>query len=135
MDAALVINGVVDTIARDIAKLSDMLPVTGGTWVKATSDAVFAGFLYDGSKFTAPSLPDPPAAPAVIYKADIFRRATEDEAEAMTAALSQASARLQGIFAGAQMLSTDDPDFPMIRAGIIAAVGETRADQLLAPSI
>lgn len=67
-------------------------------------------------------------------KADIYRRCTDEEAEALHAALLSAPIRLQGIFSGATMINTGDDYYPALRAGIVAALGETRADEVLAPS-
>lgn len=80
-----------------------------------------------------PPPPVEPPPPTKLFKATIWRRATDAEAEAMRFALSQAPVRLQEIFAAAQYLDTTDDDFPALRAGIAAALGEPRADELLAP--
>lgn len=79
----------------------------------------------------------PPTPPVVYYdisKADIWRRVTDGEAIALQTALAATSVRLQGIFAGATMLNTGDPDYATLRAGIVAALGEPRAAVVLAPS-
>lgn len=75
-----------------------------------------------------------PAVPSIIFKADIWRRCTDDEAATLDAALEQAPARLRRIFDGAQYLDTTDPDYPAIRDAVIAALGQTRAAVVLAPS-
>lgn len=91
------------------------------------------GWTYKGGKFTAP---DPVPAPTngFTYKADIWRRCTDDEFVMLKAALDAAPPRQRQIFADATRLVHDDPDFVTLRAGVVAAVGEERADQLLADS-
>ena len=48
MDGILIINGVADTVARDIHEIE------GGEWVEAPSGTVFAGYRYEGGEFIAP---------------------------------------------------------------------------------
>lgn len=86
---------------------------------------------WDGSKWT---LTDIPPAPYQISKADIWRRASEEEAEILQAILATASVRLQGIFNGATYVSTDDDLYPTLWAGMAEALGNDRAADLLAPS-
>lgn len=70
-----------------------------------------------------------------IAKADVWRRLNDEEAEAVDAALQAAPLRLRRIFEAAQYLDTTDADYPALRAGIVAALGESRADEVLtAPS-
>lgn len=78
--------------------------------------------------------PPSSAPPTYTYKADIWRRCTDDEFVKLKAALDQAPPRMRQIFADATRLVHDDPDFAQLRGGIVAAVGEARADELLAPS-
>lgn len=81
-------------------------------------------------------LSDPPPPPVLtkVAKADLWRRLTEPEAETLDAALQAAPLRLRRIFEAAQYLDTADEDYPALRAGIVAALGETRADEVLAPT-
>lgn len=72
--------------------------------------------------------------PYQIAKADLWRRATEKEAEAMDAALSDAPARLRRAYDAAQYIASDDPWFPELQAGITAAIGAKRAAVILARS-
>jgi len=78
------------------------------------------------------ALSEPPPPPRTIYKADIFRRATEAEAETITEILGQQSVRLQQIWANALYISTNDDFYPMIETAFGAAFGAARASQLLA---
>lgn len=69
-----------------------------------------------------------------IAKADIWRRATEAEADAMDAALNAAPARLRRAYDAAQYIDSGDEWFDELQAGIAAAVGGKRAAELLAPT-
>lgn len=55
MDAALVINGVVDTVCRN-AVAEGMPFQEGGEWINAPPGFVFAGFVYSGGSFSAPEI-------------------------------------------------------------------------------
>ena len=78
--------------------------------------------------------PPPPPPPLTIFKADIWRRATDEEAEAMDAMLAAQPVRLRNIFRDAQTLSSDDELYPTLLAGLTQIVGAERAAELLAPS-
>lgn len=69
-----------------------------------------------------------------IAKADIWRRATDAEADAMDAALNAAPVRLRRTYSAAQYIDSGDEWFPELEAGIAAAVGPERAAELLAPA-
>ncbi|MCO5092679.1 hypothetical protein [Bosea sp. (in: a-proteobacteria)] len=77
-----------------------------------------------------------PPVPALtrIAKADLWRRLTDEEAELLDTALAAAPLRLRRIFEAAQYLDTGDPDHPALRAGIVGALGEQRADEVMAPT-
>lgn len=78
---------------------------------------------------------DPPEIPsAITYKADIWRRATDGEAETIVAVLGQQSIRKQRLFNDATVLNHADPEFAELKAGFVQAFGPARADELLAPS-
>lgn len=78
----------------------------------------------------------PPSAPTFtrIPKAEVWRRLTDEEAEAVDAALQAAPLRLRRVFEAAQFLDTADADYPALRAGVEAALGSTRANEVLAPT-
>lgn len=103
----------------------------GGIAVQSLPDAPQEAWRISGDILTTVDLP---GEPYNISKADIYRRCTDAEAEALLAALMAAPIRLQGIFSGATMINTGDDYFPALRAGIVAALGETRADEVLVPS-
>jgi hypothetical protein len=95
---------------------------------------VTEGYTYDGSSFAAPT-PEPEAPKlARTYKADIWRRSTDEEAEALDSALTEAPVRLRRLWDDSQLLMHEAEEFPYLRASVIAVVGEDRADALLAPS-
>lgn len=100
------------------------------------SDTASPGDAYDPATgaFTRPPAPPAPPAPYRIAKADIWRRATDAEAEAMDAALSAAPVRLRRAYDAAQFIASDDIWFAELEAGIAAAVGPARVAELLARS-
>lgn len=82
---------------------------------------------------SAPPSPETPPSPTRLYKATLWRRLTDDEATTLDAALSAAPTRLRRIFDAAQFLDSADADFPALRAGVVAALGEQRASEVLTP--
>lgn len=74
------------------------------------------------------------AANGITYKADIWRRCTEAEADVLDAALDQSPSRLRRLFDDAQYVDPSDPDYPTIRGAVVSALGEARAAVVLAPS-
>ena len=81
--------------------------------------------------------PLPPRPDAVLHrlpKADFWRRVTETEAEAIVFALASAPLRLRMIFEAAPHLDTREADYPALRKKIVAAIGEERAQLVLAPT-
>lgn len=86
---------------------------------------------WDGTKWT---LTDIPPAPYRIAKADIWRRASEEEVDILNTLLSTSEIRMQRIYDGATYVSSDDDLFPMLEAALISAIGQARTDAILAPS-
>ncbi len=82
----------------------------------------------------AEPVPGPVAAPVRTSKADIYRRATEGEANQLADLLMNAPARMAGIFAGSQYLDHADADFADLLAVMTMTFGADRAVELLAPS-
>lgn len=85
-----------------------------------------------------PFEPDPEPGPEPIrlkrlHKAELWRRLTDAEAESLDAMLAASPVRLRRIFESASYIDQDDADFPTLRAGIVSALGEVRANQILTP--
>lgn len=76
----------------------------------------------------------PRVAPIITSKADLFRRATDAEAEMIDSALKAGSVRERLIFENAQYLDHADPLFETMRMALSGMFGADRADELLAPS-
>lgn len=115
-------------------KLPDGRQFPSSYWRTASSQQLSAL----GFRIYTPPEPEPvePTEPKfyTVNKTDLWKRCTEDEAEILQAALAQASAKMQGVFNGATVLHSNDEFFPMLQAGISDAVGEERANEILAPS-
>lgn len=79
----------------------------------------------------AQPIPAPPV-PTKLYKATVWRRATDAEAAVIDAQLSAAPPRLRRLWDDSQLLDTTYPEFLALRAGFVAAFGESRAAELLA---
>jgi hypothetical protein len=70
----------------------------------------------------------------VIAKADLWRRCTDAEAVSIDAILTNPQVtplRLRRVFEAAAHINTRDPDYPALKAGITAAVGAARANEIL----
>lgn len=103
-------------------------------WVEVADDTAEMDGYIDGAvvKFIPPTF-DP--APAKTYKADIWRRATDVEAATIDAQIEAQPIKIRNLFRDAQHLNHADPYFQALKAGFVAAFGEARADELLAPSV
>lgn len=77
---------------------------------------------------------EPVPVPAITYKADIWRRCTDDEANLLDQALQVAPVRLRKLFEHALHVSHDDAQFAMLQQAITATLGAERAAVILAPS-
>ena len=73
-----------------------------------------------------------PDTPYRLFKSTFIRRMTESEAEVMEGALAEAPAKLRLMFNSVEYFVSDDPLFDELRGAVIAALGETRAEELLA---
>lgn len=78
--------------------------------------------------------PAPPAAAAITYKADIYRRCTDAEADAIEMALAAAPVRQRRLFESALHLDHSDEAFAFARDALVEMFGEKRAGELLAAS-
>lgn len=80
---------------------------------------------------------DPEAAPdpiIIVYPADLWRRTTDEEAEAIDAAVQEQPLRLRRLFEMAQTFQSDDELWPLLMGAATDLFGEARALELLAPS-
>lgn len=75
----------------------------------------------------------PPGVP-VTYKADIWRRATDVEAETIQLSLDSQPVRKRNLFRDAVYLAHNDAEFVELKAGFESAFGVSRAAELLAVS-
>lgn len=70
----------------------------------------------------------------IIYKADIWRRATEEEAEIIDAQLNAQPIRLRRMWQDSQILATTDEMYGPVKAAFESAFGAERAAALLEPT-
>ncbi len=95
------------------------------------------GWALDGGELRASEAvpdPTPPAPPVITYKADIYRRCTDEEADAIEMALAAAPVRKRRLFESALHLDHSDEAFAFARDALVEMFGETRAGELLAAS-
>ncbi|GJD58343.1 hypothetical protein [Methylobacterium dankookense] len=91
--------------------------------------------LNDGDLVEAPASSEPnPSLPVITYKADIWRRATDEEAEQMDEALASLPVRQRRMYADAQYLNHGDEMFAVLSDALVHLFGEPRAIELLTPS-
>lgn len=72
--------------------------------------------------------------PGPTFKADIWKRATDEECAAMDQRLNETTPRLRRIYEAAQIITRDDELWSVLNAAMIGLFGEERAAELLAPS-
>lgn len=89
-----------------------------------------------GELHAAEPEPEPvPATPSLItYKADIYRRCTDEEADAIEMALASASVRKRRLFESALHLDHTDEAFAFVEEALVGMFGKKRAGELLAAS-
>lgn len=108
---------------RCVARQAD-----GGFNVEAPDD------LEAALKADHPTAPLPSAGPVITYKADIYRRCTDAEADAIEMALAAAPVRQRRLFESAMYLDHSDEAFAFIQEALVGMFGQKRADELLAAS-
>ena len=77
---------------------------------------------------------DEPVSAVTVYKADIWRRCSDDDAAKLDAAIAAQPVRLRRLFDGAQFLRSDDELFGLMQAAVMQLLGPERAAVILAPS-
>lgn len=86
------------------------------------------------------TLADAPAPVILTNKADVWRRATDDERLMLDGALSDAPAYLRQLYNAITIIDHSAPEFPALRDAVAntsignGIIGYTRADELLAAS-
>lgn len=96
--------------------------VDEATWIARRAAAVEA---------TRPPEPQPIV---ITYKADLFRRATDSEADMIDTALAAAPAKERRLFDMAQYLDHSAPEFASMQAALTGMFGADRTAELLAAS-
>ncbi|WP_058599005.1 hypothetical protein [Aureimonas ureilytica] len=77
----------------------------------------------------------PPAPlPTIVYPADLWRRATDPEGDAIYEAMQRQSRRIIELFRAAQTYQSDDELWPLLMGAATELFGADRAAELLAPS-
>jgi hypothetical protein len=97
----------------------------------STPSALFQGKIVD---LTTDAFTDPPAPPAITQKADIWRRCTDDEAQTLTNLLNAQPVRQRQLYNDCNFLNHSDPMYQTLYSAVVQALGQTRADAILAPS-
>ncbi|GJE54590.1 hypothetical protein [Methylobacterium thuringiense] len=129
---ALVGDGVVRALSeaegawpRDLFDVRDVSDVEG----------IAPGWLAKGEAgYEAPPAPEGPPVALITYKADIYRRCTDAEAEEIEMALAAAPVRQRRLFEEAQHLDHADEAFSTMHEAMVEIFGAKRADELLAPA-
>lgn len=111
--------------------------VLGTNEIEATPEqyADPTAWILKGKKLVpAQPLPVAPTRPVITYKADLYRRCTDAEADAIEIALAGAPVRQRRLFESAQYLDHSDPIFATMHEALVGMFGAERADVLLAAS-
>ncbi|MDF1599736.1 hypothetical protein PZ895_08090 [Mesorhizobium sp. YIM 152430] len=88
--------------------------------------------VWNGSAWSAPSTIEQVT---VVFPADLWRRATDEEAEAIDQAMGAQPLRIRRIFQNAQSYQSDDELWPLLMGAAIQLFGEARAAVLLESSL
>ncbi|GJE77297.1 hypothetical protein [Methylorubrum suomiense] len=135
---AYVVNGVVrEIISLDdgIRPGTDIYTAEFAAQLHVCEPSVEVGDLFEDGNFRKPDpLPEPDPLPVITYKADIYRRCTDAEAEAIEMALAAAPVRQRRLFESALHLDHSDAAFAFAQEAMVGMFGKDRADALLAAS-
>lgn len=101
-------------------------------WVEVADDTTERDTYIDGAAVKGGNGTVVPEIVGKTYKADIWRRATDEEAATIDAQISAQPIKLRNLFRDCDHLSHADPYFSALKAGFVAAFGQKRADELLA---
>jgi hypothetical protein len=147
---ALVANRDIEQIQDDgsIVSIAKGAAVNSFVWNGEDEYAIEDGFVaviiepgwgvVDGHLQALPAAvePEPEPAPVLLtYKSDVWRRATDAEAEIINAALNAAPVRQRRLWDDSTILEHGADMWTPLRAQMVEAFGEARANEILAPSI
>ncbi len=122
-------------IADDVVTIipTGALPITNEQWEDWVANA--PARRWDGTQLleVTPAVPSAPSFTR-LYKSEVWRRATDAEAEQLDAALSAAPVRLRRLWADSTVLDTTSEDWPLLRDPVVQLLGAARAAELLAPT-
>jgi hypothetical protein len=110
----------------DVGDGFDLVEVPAGWGVSAEGQLV---------KLPEPPTPEPVVPVLQTYKSDIWRRASDEEAEIIDAALNAAPVKQRRLWADSTILVHGADGWDAIRDQMVAAFGVERADEILAPSL
>lgn len=130
-DLGLITQGVFSDFTRMFPQNQRLIEIQG--WEGEKPHNEFGMKIYDPEAKTFTDIPVP-APQIIVFKKDIWVRATDAEAETIETVLAQQSVRKQRIFNEATYLDHADPFFAELKAGFVEAFGQKRAEQLLAGS-
>ncbi|ALN73530.1 hypothetical protein [Aureimonas sp. AU20] len=79
---------------------------------------------------------DPPliSQATITYKADVWRRSTEEQAAAIDTELTKLDVRMRRLWDDAQYLDHSTEEFALLQATMLQAFGQAETDRILAPS-
>ncbi|RUT32656.1 hypothetical protein EMQ25_05785 [Arsenicitalea aurantiaca] len=131
MHSVLIVHARAHQIWRDTAK-ADVPPLSPELMadVIETAGPVEDGWSWDGEIFSPPASPPPPT--YRLYRSVFIARQSNAESGTLETALQQAEPKLRQMFYASEYFVSDDPLFAVLHWTVAEALGETRADELLA---
>lgn len=130
-DIGWVTQGVFADFGRMFPQNQMLIELQG--WEGEKPHNEFGMKIYDPVAQTFTDIPAP-VVPVIVFKKDIWVRATDAEADTIETVLAQQTTRKQRIFNEATYLDHSDPFFAELKTGFVEAFGEERAGELLAGS-
>lgn len=130
-DIGWVTQGVFADFGRMFPQNQMLIELQG--WEGEKPHNEFGMKIYDPVVQTFTDIPVP-VPQVIVFKKDIWVRATDAEADTIETVLSQQTTRKQRIFNEATYLDHSDPFFAELKAGFVDAFGKERAEELLAGS-
>lgn len=119
---------IVDNLVVNIIEVGDTPPPWAADWPYAANAGI--GWSWDGVGFIKP--PDPIITPVQLYSKSLMIAAmTDEEFVRFQQARTTQPARLVAVFDQASRLESTDVNFSLFSSLLVAAYGQTRADELL----